>query len=155
MSEKNLSPEAVEKLKSDLQAQTEKVDNLEKEKAELQEKFDTLSKEHEESGSLVASLKEELEKNVSDLNSALEANKLLVKTMEDIAATPATAPAAAADKKVADFSKLSFEKDGVKYGFHFAKITHRKMAISADEIAVDEKLQDELIALKSGILKVL
>jgi hypothetical protein len=75
--------------------------------------------------------------------------------MDDIAATPASSPAAAADNKVADISKLSFEKDGVKYGFNFAKITHKKMPISAAEIAVDEKLQDELIALKSGILKVL
>lgn len=141
MSEKNISPEVVEKLKSDLQAETEKADNLQKEKDDLQEKFDALSKEHEE--------------KVSELTGALEANKLLMKTMEDLAATPATAPAAAADKKVADFSKLSFEKDGVKYGFNFAKITHKKIALSADEIAVDETLQDELIALKSGMLKVL
>jgi predicted transcriptional regulator len=47
MSEKNLSPETIEKLKSALQAETEKADNLQKEKDELQVKFDALSKEHE------------------------------------------------------------------------------------------------------------
>ena len=155
MSEKNLSPEAIEKLKSDLQAETEKADNLQKEKEELQVKFDALSKEHEEKCSVLDTAKQELETVKSELNAAVEANKLLVKTMDDIAATPASSPAAAADNKVADISKLSFEKDGVKYGFNFAKITHKKMPISAAEVAVDEKLQDELIALKSGMLKVL
>lgn len=155
MSEKNLSPEVVEKLKSDLQAQTEKADNLQKEKDELQAKFDDLSKEHEEKCSLLEAAKEDLERVQSELDAALDTNKLLVKTMEDIAATPASSPAAAADNKVTDISRLSFEKDGVKYGFNFAKITHKKMPISAAEVAVDEKLQDELIALKSGMLKVL
>lgn len=121
---------------------------------QLSEAFSKLEQANQELGSSKEALMEQLEKNQSELADVLEANKLLMKTMEDLSAIPAEA-AKPTETTSTDLAALSFTKDGVKYGFNFAKITHKKMPVSAQEIAVDEKLQDELIALKSGILKVL
>lgn len=126
------------------------IEELEKTKSELSEVLQA----NQELGSSKEALMEQLEKNQSELADALEANKLLMKTMEDLSAMPAEA-AKPTETTSTDLAALSFTKEGVKYGFNFAKITHKKMPVSADEIAVDEKLQEELIALKSGILKVL
>ena len=121
---------------------------------ELSENYSKLEQANQELGSSKEALMEQLEKNQSELAEALEANKLLMKTMEDLSSMPAEA-AKPTETTSTDLAALSFTKEGVKYGFNFAKITHKKMPVSADEIAVDEKLQDELIALKSGMLKVL
>lgn len=121
---------------------------------ELSENRSKLEQANQEQGSLKEALIEELEKTKSELADALEANKLLMKTMEDLSAMPAES-AKPTETTSTDLAALSFTKEGVKYGFNFAKITHKKMPVSAEEIAVDEKLQEELIALKSGILKVL
>lgn len=167
MSKENLSLESFDKLKSELKDKVElsallqkgkdelqqKVNQLENENKDLQEDFDAFKKEHEQAAADRENLIVELELAKSELNSTLEANKLLMKTIDELSEAAPSVPAAG--KKVADFSSLSFEKDGVKYSFNFAKITHKKIAVSAEEIAVDENLQDELIALKSGILKVL
>lgn len=121
---------------------------------ELSENCSKLEQANQELGSSKEALMEQLEKNQSELADVLEANKLLMKTMEDLSAMPAEA-VKPTETTSTDLAALSFTKDGVKYGFNFAKITHKKMPVSAEEIAVDEKLQDELIALKSGMLKVL
>lgn len=121
---------------------------------ELSENCSKLEQANQEQGALKEALIEQLEKNQAELADALEANKLLMKTMEDLSAIPAEA-AKPTETTSTDLAALSFTKEGVKYGFNFAKITHKKMPVSAEEIAVDEKLQEELIALKSGILKVL
>ncbi|WP_438946331.1 hypothetical protein [Sediminibacterium sp.] len=121
---------------------------------ELSENCSKLEQANQEIGSLKAALIDELEKTKAELAEALEANKILMKTMEDLSTMPDAAEKPSQPSST-NLAALSFTKDGVKYGFNFGKITHKKMPISAAEVAVDEKLQDELIALKSGMLKVL
>lgn len=153
--EKDLSAR-VQHLEKSLQNEVENSDSLAAKNAELTKEIDGLKAQYETAVNEKQAITEELEKTkeelqdaVTELDAALEANKQLVIAMDDVEQpTSKTQPST-------DLAKLSFEKDGVTYGFNFAKITHKKMAISAEEIAVDEKLQDELIALKSGILKVL
>jgi histidinol phosphatase-like PHP family hydrolase len=93
-----------------------------------------------------------IEKNKSlqqELDGTLEINAKLSSIIEE-------QPAAAPQKK--DLSKVTlstsiFEVDGVKKTFALAKITHKGLVITADDVLASESLAKELVAMGSGMIK--
>jgi len=52
-------------------------------------------------------------------------------------------------------SDETFERNGKVYGFAIPGMDHKGEIITADHVLASESLQDELIAMKSGMIKVM
>lgn len=52
-------------------------------------------------------------------------------------------------------SDETFERNGKVYGFAIPGMDHKGEIITADHVIASESLQDELIAMKSGMIKVI
>ena len=82
----------------------------------------------------------------ADLTDALELNLAHEKTIEELTTFKPV-------KTVfVDSKKFSFERNGVTYLFAFPALHHNGERITQEEVCASEKLQDELIAIKSGML---
>lgn len=82
----------------------------------------------------------------ADLSDALELNTAHEKTIEELTTNKPI-------KTVfVDSKKLSFERNNVTYTFAFPALHHNGVSITQEEVCAMEKLQDELIAIKSGML---
>ena len=126
---------------------------MEGQNSELQNKIAALTaditnlhNQLEEKDGVIAKLELDVEALEQKYNDALAANEALTETIEH-------SPAPVAEEKpAAHFTTLSFDYKGSKKGFRFPAVTFNGKHITAEEISVDEKLQEALIAQGSGMI---
>lgn len=100
-------------------------------------------------------LNEKLAATEADLNEKIQGEQELLamneKLVLEIEKLMANGPQVS-EAKAEDYRKLSFKKGDDEYSFRIPALYHNGSKITALEVSVDEKLQDELIKMKSGMI---
>ncbi|MCK9402926.1 MAG: hypothetical protein M0Q26_05975 [Chitinophagaceae bacterium] len=99
--------------------------------------------------------KEDMSSLTKERDDILKINEKLTLEVEKLSSGKGKEKKASVPVTDINLKDFKFKNGGITYGFNWFKITHKGVALTAAEIAKDETIQNELIANKSGMLKVL
>ncbi len=94
-------------------------------------------------------LRQELADAKAELELTLKVNAELTKEVERLAPYDPLNQ----NKPVLKSSTATFTHQGIVYGFAFTQVRYKGRLITADDVLTDTRLQAELIASRSGMLK--
>lgn len=122
--------------------------------AKLQfEQLEALQKENESNLEKIASLESELEEVKAESAVYEQTNIELSKQLSEKADLKLVQDGK--EKDTPKFEEKTFELDGVTYGFNYPKTTINRTPVDVDHVIADPELQQKLISMKSGMIKVI